>query len=258
MALIETARDGHVATVRLARPEALNAISGEMAEDLAAAFRGAAADRDVWAVILAAAGDRAFCAGADLKERNAFADEDWARNRGQIRGMFDALRAVPQPVVGAAFGYALGGGFELLLACDLVVAAEDAVFGLPETGVGIVPGGGGTQALARLAGPGVAKQMILAGRRLGAEEARALGLVARIVPPGELEAVAREVAEGLCRLSPVASREAKRAIDEGLGRPLADGLELEDAAWRAAVASRDRREGVAAFVERREPRWENR
>src|SRR5207245_5739766 len=129
----------HVATIRLNRPEALNAISGEMANEVAGALLQAGAMADVWTVVLAAAGERAFCVGADLKERNRLDDAGWLRNRILMRGLFDSLRALPQPTIASVFGYALGGGFELALSCDLIVAAEEAVFGLPEVGVGIVP-----------------------------------------------------------------------------------------------------------------------
>src|SRR4029079_16133629 len=142
VSLIEVSVEGHVATVTLNRPEALNAISGAVADELAGTLIQAAADSEVRVVVLGAAGDRAFCVGADLKERNQLDDAGWLRNRLLMRAMFDALRSMPQPTVASVFGFALGGGFELALCCDLVVAAEDAVFGLPEVGVGILPGGG--------------------------------------------------------------------------------------------------------------------
>ena len=145
MKFVQIGIQDHVATVRLNRPEALNAISGEFADELAGALLRAAADPAAWVVILAAAGDKAFCVGADLKERNQLDDPGWMQNRILMRSMFDTLRSLPQPVIASVFGYALGGGFELALNCDLIVATEDAVFGLPEVTVGILPGGGGTQ-----------------------------------------------------------------------------------------------------------------
>ena len=168
------------------------------------------------------------------------------------------MRELPQPTIASVFGFALGGGFELALCCDLVVAAEGAQLGLPETRVGIVPGGGGTQLLARRVGPARAKELILTGRRMGAEEAAALGVVARVVGRAELDEAALELAGEICACSPVAVREAKAAIDRGLGLPLSAALELEDGAWRRAVASHDRAEGILAFNERRAPEWENR
>lgn len=258
MSLAQIRIDGHVAVVTLNRPEALNAISGEVADFLAGSLLQAAADPNAWVVVLAAAGDRAFCVGADLKERNLLDDAGWMRNRVLMRGLFDSLRALPQPTIASVFGFALGGGFELALGCDLIVAADDAQFGLPEVRVGIVPGGGGTQALVRRLGPARAKELIFTGRRIGAEEARDLGLVAKVVERGGLESATMELARDICGSSPVAVREAKLAIDRGLDVTLDDGIELEDLAWRRAVASQDRREGIAAFNERRDPQWRGR
>jgi enoyl-CoA hydratase/carnithine racemase len=258
LSLAQIRIDGHVAVVTLNRPEALNAISGEVADFLAGSLLQAAADPNAWVVVLAAAGDRAFCVGADLKERNLLDDAGWMRNRVLMRGLFDSLRALPQPTIASVFGFALGGGFELALGCDLIVAADDAQFGLPEVRVGIVPGGGGTQALVRRLGPARAKELIFTGRRIGAEEARDLGLVAKVVERGGLESATMELARDICGSSPVAVREAKLAIDRGLDVTLDDGIELEDLAWRRAVASQDRREGIAAFNERRDPQWRGR
>jgi enoyl-CoA hydratase/carnithine racemase len=257
VSLVETGVEDGVATVTLSRPEALNAISGEMAVEVAGAFRSVS-DGEARVVILAAAGDRAFCVGADLKERNRLDHAGWLQNRERMAGMFAAVRDCPAPTIASVFGFALGGGFELALSCDLIVAADDAVFGLPETTVGIVPGGGGTQLLARRCGLGRAKELIFAGRRLAVEEAHAWGLVNRVAPVGALAEATADLAAEVRRAAPVAVREAKRAIDAGFGIPLRDGLELEDAAWRAAVASEDRAEGVAAFTEKREPRWTGR
>jgi enoyl-CoA hydratase/carnithine racemase len=258
MSLVEiTARD-HVTTVTLSRPEALNAINGAMADELGGAVLQAAADPSCWVMVLAAAGEKAFCVGADLKERGALDDAGWARNRIQIRGMFEAIRAVPQPTIASVFGYALGGGFEIALSCDFVVAAEGAELGLPEVRVGIIPGGGGTQLVARKIGTARAKEVVLTARRISAEGALAYGLVNRVVPRGELEKATLALAEELCRSSPVSLREAKHAIDRGIEVPLEHGLEIEDAGWRKAVASEDRREGIAAFNEKRDPQWKGR
>jgi enoyl-CoA hydratase/carnithine racemase len=258
MAFAEVRLDGHVATVTLNRPEALNAISMQVADELSGALLRAAADPEAWVVVLAAAGERAFCVGADLKERGALDDAGWMRNRAFTRALFDTVRSVPQPTIASVFGYALGGGFELALGCDLIVASEDAVFGLPETGVGIVPGGGGTQLLARRVGVARAKEVILARRRLSAREALEWGVVARVVERPALEAATLDLAREICGTAPVAAREAKAAIDRGLGMGIEDAIEIEDLAWRRAVASEDRREGIAAFNEKREPRWRGR
>jgi enoyl-CoA hydratase/carnithine racemase len=258
VSLIEASVEDHVATVTLNRSEALNAISGAVADELAGTLIQAAADPEIRVVVLGAAGDRAFCVGADLKERNRLDDAGWLRNRLLMRAMFDSLRSMPQPTVASVFGFALGGGFELALCCDLVVAAEDAVFGLPEVGVGILPGGGGTQVLARKVGVARAKDLVLTSRRIDAAEAAAMGLVARVAPRAGLAEATRTLATELARAAPLSAREAKRAIDRGFGLALDDALELEDLAWRRAVATEDRTEGIAAFNEKRDPVWKGR
>jgi enoyl-CoA hydratase/carnithine racemase len=258
MSFVDRARSGHVGVIPLNRPEAMNAISGQVADELAGAFLQTAADPDVWVIVLAAVGDRAFSVGADLKERNRLDERGWLANRVLIRAMFDSIRAVPQPTIASVFGYALGGGFELALSCDLIVAAEDTVFGLPEVTVGIVPGGGGTQLLARRLGPARAKELIFTGKRIQAETAHDLGLVTAVVQRTSLEPETLQLAEDICRSSPVAVREAKRAIDRGIEVPMEHGIEIEDQAWRKAVSSEDRWEGVAAFNEKREPSWKGR
>jgi len=244
-----------VATVTLQRPEALNAISGAMATEIEVAFREAAGDGSLRVAVLAAAGERAFCVGADLKERGRLDREGWMDNRERIRAMFAAVREAPVPTIASVFGYALGGGFELALSCDLVVAGDDAVFGLPEATVGLVPGGGGTQLLARRCGVARAKELIFTGRRLPVEEALAWGVANRVVPREELAEATAELAGQIVRASPVAVRHAKSAVDAGFGTSLPHGIDIEDAAWRAALDSADRAEGIAAWGEKREPRW---
>jgi enoyl-CoA hydratase/carnithine racemase len=258
MAFVERRLDGHVATVTLSRPEALNAISGDVARELAGELLSAGADPGAWVLVLAAAGEKAFCVGADLKERNRLDDAGWLRNRVLMRGLFDSLRALPQPTIASVFGHALGGGFELALNCDLIVASEDAIFGLPETRVGIVPGGGATQLLSRKVGSGLAKELVFTNRRVSAGEAYEMGLVNRVVPRERLQAETAALAAEVLRSSPVGNREAKAAIDRGMDVALETGLDLEDLAWRRAVAGEDRREGIAAFNEKRDPEWKGR
>jgi enoyl-CoA hydratase/carnithine racemase len=243
-----------VAEIVLDRPEAMNALNTAMAARLARVCADLAADREVRAVVLAAAG-RAFCVGADLKERAAMSDADLMAQRPVFRAAFGAVLALPQPLIAAVHGYALGGGCELALSCDLVVADETAEFGLPEVTVGLVPGSGGTQLALRRLGPGRAADLILTGRRIDAAEAERLGLADRRVPAGAAAEHARELAQRIGRNSPVAVMNAKRALRLGAGVPLAAGLEVEDSAWRAAAFSADRKEGIAAFVQRREPQW---
>jgi enoyl-CoA hydratase/carnithine racemase len=256
--LVDVRLSDHVATVTLNRPDSLNAISSEVADELAGAALQAGAKPETWVIVLAAAGEKAFCVGADLKERGGLDDAGWMRNRVLMRAMFESIRSLPQPMIASVFGFALVGGFELALSCDLIVASEDAVFGLPEVRVGIVPGGGGTQLLARRVGPAVAKDLVFTGRRISASEALDLGLVARVVEREALGTATAELAREICRSSPVAVREAKGAIDRAMDVPLADGVDLEELAWRRAVASGDRREGIGAWAEKRDPRWSGR
>lgn len=257
MSLVEVTSEGHITTIRLNRPDALNAISGAMADELTAAFEKVAADDDTWVVVLAAAGGKAFCVGADLKERNSFTLDDFYANRKQIRGMFQALRAMPQPVVASIFGFALGGGCELALSCDIVVAAQGTQIGLPEARVGLLPAGGGTQLLTRKVGVARAKDLIFRGKRIDAAEAHGLGIVTEVCPPSELEAKTMQVARDICGSSPVAVRAAKRSIDAALGVPVEDGIEIENDMWKTVIASDDRLEGIAAFNEKRPPTWHN-
>jgi enoyl-CoA hydratase/carnithine racemase len=258
LSLVEISASGHVTTVTLNRPEALNAISGEMADELGGAVLQAAADPGCWVLVLAAAGEKAFCVGADLKERGALDDAGWMRNRVQMRAMFESIRAVPQPTIASVFGFALGGGFEIALSCDFIVAAEGTQLGLPEARVGIIPGGAGTQLVSRRVGTARAKELVLTGRRITAEEALAWGLVERVVSREKLQEATSELAEELCRNSPVSLREAKHAIDRGIEVPLEHGIDIEDAGWRKAVASEDRREGIGAFNDKRDPQWKGR
>jgi enoyl-CoA hydratase/carnithine racemase len=253
--LVRVAVAGRVATVTLDRPEALNAISTELALDLAAALEPLGVDPGVGAVVLTGAGDRAFCVGADLKQRATFDDHGWFVQREAFRRGFAAVRRCPLPTVAAVSGFALGGGTELAISCDLVVAADDATFGLPEVRLGLVPAGGGTQLLVRRVGRSAARDLVLTGRRVGAAEALELGLADRVVPGGEVLAAAAALAAELAGNAPTAVRVAKWALEVGADLPLEAAMEVEDQAWRRAVLSDDRREGIAAWVEKREPEW---
>ncbi len=249
---------GAVVHVVLDRPDALNAISTGLARRLGDVLADLAADDELRAVVLSSSTPKAFCVGADLKERNGFSDEQLRAQRVVYRRMAAALLAVPVPVVAAVAGYALGGGLELALLGDLVVADETAVVGLPEVSVGVIPGLGGTQLLPRRIGAARAAELIYTARRLDAAEAAALGVVDRVVPAGEALAVASELAAAIARNSPVGVRNAKRAIRLGTGTDLASALEIEDGAWRATAFSADRAEGVRAFAEKRPPSWPGR
>jgi len=252
---VSVRRVGPVAELVLDRPAARNAISTAMARSLARACAALAADATVRAVVLCAAGEAAFCVGADLKERASFTDADLLRQRPVMRAAFAGVLDLPQPTVAAVHSYALGGGFELALSCDLIVADETAVLGLPEVTVGLVPGGGGTQLTLRRIGAARAADLILTGRRVSIEEAERLGLVDRRVPAGAARAAALELAGQIAANSPVGVRAAKRALRHGAGVDLAAGLDIEDAAWRTVAFSADRKEGIAAFNEKRTPSW---
>jgi len=251
-------RDGHIAHLILNRPESLNAIDNTLGEELRAACDSLAADTDVWAIIFRGAGERAFCAGADLKARRDFTPEQWQAQRELFRRMFKQLRDVPQPMIAAVHGYALGGGTELAMLADFVVASDDAVFGLTEVSLGIIPGGGGTQSLPRLIGRNRAKELIFSARRIRAAEALDLGMVNHVVPRAELVTKATALAQEIMKHSPFAVRQAKWAIDQGSDLPFEDGLQREHEAYMRAIASEDRREGIAAFNERRPPQFSGR
>jgi enoyl-CoA hydratase/carnithine racemase len=252
---VSVRRDGFVAELVLDRPEALNALSTAMAQEIATATSELAADRSLRVVVVSSASEKAFCVGADLKERNSFRDDDLAAQRAVFRAAFGGVLSLPMPTVAAVHGFALGGGFELALSCDLIVGDETAVVGLPEVTVGVIPGGGGTQLLARRAGAGRAADLVFTGRRVDVEEALAMGLVDRRVATGQDRAAAVELASTIAANSPVGVRNAKRALRAAWDLDLAAGLEVEDGCWRATAFSGDRREGVAAFNEKRRPDW---
>lgn len=237
------------------RPEALNAVDTAQAEAIAGACAELAADRSVRVVILSSAVPKAFCVGADLKERNRLSDDDLAVQRPLSRRAYNSVLELPMPTIAAVEGYALGGGCELALSCDLIIASDTAVFALPEVGVGVIPGGGGTQLLSRRIGLNRAADLIFSTRRIGADEAYEIGLADRRAAAGGAVDAARDLAATIAGKSPVALRNAKLALRTGFDLPIADGLEIEDRAWRDTAFSADRAEGVAAFVEKREPRW---
>ena len=248
-------RAGYVAIVELNRPDALNAISTQLATELSKVMQDVAADTKARAVVLAGAGDRAFCVGADLKERNALDDDGFRAQREVFRAAFDSVRALPQPAVAAVHGFALGGGLELALSCDVIVADDTAVVGLPEVSLGLVPGGGGTQLALRRLGPGRAADVVLTGRRIPAIEAQTLGLVDRLSPAGSARETAIDIATQIAGNSPVATRAAKRALRDGWALDYTAAMDVEDIAWRTAAFSADRREGIAALNEKRHPDW---
>jgi len=259
--LVRTERHGeggHVAELVLDRPEAMNAVSTEMAHALGRATRALAEDPGVRAVVVSSSHPRAFCVGADLKERNTLTDEELRAQRPLARAAYRGVLDLPVPVVAAVDGYALGGGFEIALSCDLVVCGEQAVVGLPEVSVGVIPGGGGTQLLTRRVGWSRAARMVFTAERFDAREAFGLGAVDEVVPAGTARDRALALATTIAGNSPVGVRNAKAAMREGYDTDLASGLRIEDERWAATAFSGDRAEGVAAFAEKRRPQWPGR
>jgi enoyl-CoA hydratase/carnithine racemase len=256
--VVERSTDRHVVTVVLNRPEQMNAMNTAMGEDLLACFDGFQRDADVRVVVFTGAGDRAFCAGGDLKERNEMTDETWrAQHVIFEHAAFRVLRC-PVPVIAAVEGFALAGGCELALLSDFIVASETAVFGVPETTLGIFPGIGGTQLLPRILGAPLAKELIFTGRRMRAEEAKAAGLLNHLVPKGQARAKATEIAATIAQNGPFAVRQAKKAIAYGLETDLDTAMILAIEAYNATVVTEDRLEGVRAFNEKRKPNFKGR
>lgn len=253
--LVRVTRDGHVVTVMLNRPEAANSFSRAMLDAFASAVDALAGDGEARAVVVTAAGEKVFSAGADLKERAGMSPDEVRAVVTQIRETIGAVAALPMPTVAAISGAALGGGTELALACDIRLASSAATMGLTETSLAIIPGGGGTQRLARLVGPGRAKELIFTARRIDAAEAFAIGLVQEIVEPDHLRARAAELASAIAANGPVAVRAAKEAIDRGLDLPLDDALRLETELYGSTIDTKDRLEGLAAFREKRAPEY---
>ncbi len=245
-----------IGTIRLDRPK-MNALNRQVQEELREAAIAATAADDVRAVIVYG-GERVFAAGADIKEMAGMSYADMAARAGALTGAFDALAKVPKPVVAAINGYALGGGCELALACDWRVAADDAQLGQPEINLGIIPGAGGTQRLSRLVGPARAKDLIMSGRFVGAEEALRIGLVDRVVPATDVYETAKQLVKQYVTGPAQALRAAKQAVDGGLEMDLASALAWESQLFAALFATDDKVEGMNAFVEKRKPRFTGR
>ena len=253
--LILVEREPPIAVVRLNRPEARNALSDALMDELVARLSELDADGDVRCIVLAG-DERAFAAGADIAELAAATAVELYQAPRVAR--WDAIRKLSTPLVAAVSGWCLGGGCELAMTCDLIVASDTARFGQPETGLGIIPGAGGTQRLARAVGKALAMDMVLTGRILTAHEALAAGLVARVVAREAWLDEARRVAGEIAARAPVAQRLAREAVDRAFETGLDSGLDFERKALYLAFASEDAREGLSAFVEKRRPEWKSR
>jgi len=243
----------HIALVTLDRPEALNALSFDLLDELAAALEVLDADPSCRAIVITGAGERAFAAGADIRE---LAPQTSASlTSGGRFGSWDRLAAVGLPLIAAVRGFALGGGCELAMACDMIVAAEDAAFGQPEILLGVMPGAGGTQRLTRAIGKAKAMELILTGRTMSAREADAHGLVTRVVPAEATVDVALELADRIASMPPLAVRAAKAAMLDAGERSLGEGLARERDGFFRLFDTQDQAEGMAAFIQKRPPVW---
>jgi enoyl-CoA hydratase len=242
-----------VALVTLDRPKALNALSFDLLDQLATALETLDADPACRAIVVTGAGDRAFAAGADIRELAS--QTSASLSAGGRFGAWDRIGAIGLPLIAAVRGFALGGGCELAMACDMIVAAEDATFGQPEILIGVMPGAGGTQRLTRAIGKARAMELILTGRSLTAREAEARGLVTRVVPAEATVDAALELAASVATMPPRAVRAAKAAILDAAQRSLSEGLARERAAFFGLFDTDDQAEGMAAFAEKRPPVW---
>lgn len=251
---VEAGDDG-IAVLTVDRPDHLNAFDSAMVTEMRWRLAELEADDGVRTVVLTGAGDKSFIAGGDVAEMRDLELADAERFVYAGQELTRDIERMGKAVIAAVNGYALGGGTEIALACDIRVASDRAMFGLPEVTLGILPGWGGTQRAVRLLGRGLALELVLTGRRVNAEEALRIGLVNRVVPAAELMSAAREIASAIAMNSPVAVRQAKKAIHRGADASLDAGLTIEAEAWLHLIAHPDRREGLTALLEKRPPRW---
>jgi len=249
-------RQDHIAIITLNRPGVLNALSQATVDELDAAINELGADEGVRAIIITGAGEKAFAAGADMKELHALSSATEATEFiGRRHRFLFKLAKLSKPVIAALNGYALGGGCELALACDIRIAAETARLGQPEINVGMIPGTGGTQRMLRLVGPGMARYLIMTGDHISAQEALRIGLVERVVPPEKLMDEAKALAAKLAAKPPIAIALAKQAIAMGMEMGLEDGCTHEVTLFGLVCATEDRLEGTTAFLEKRQPEF---
>ena len=250
--LLRDETDG-VMTLTLNRPAIMNSLNFDMLLAVRDQIEAVKSNKDVRVVIITGAGEKAFCAGADLKERATMPPEKVKEFILTIRNLFTSIENLNKPVIAAVNGIALGGGTEMALASDIRIASHNALMGLTETRLAIIPGAGGTQRLPRLVGKGKAKELIFTGQRIGAEEALRIGLVNKICPLEDLLTEARDMAAMICETGPIAIEQAKYAINYGLETDLSTGLAIESNAYWLTIPTKDRLEGLAAFREKRKP-----
>jgi enoyl-CoA hydratase len=255
--IIREQREGRVAVVTIDRPEKLNALSQQVRDEMLEVLGRLEGDDGVGVVVITGAGDKSFIAGADLGEFDGRSPFDQRQAMRSPR-IFDAMASFPKPVIAMINGFCLGGGCELAMSCDLRVASDRARFGQPEIKLGLIPGGGGTQRLPRLVGMGHAMRLVLTGEMIGAEEARAIGLVEMVVPHDELRERTLELAAAIAAKSPLTVRVAKEALRASEQLPLEDGIRYERDLFCLCFSSDDMKEGVAAFLAKRQPAWTGR
>ncbi len=252
--LVEGLEDG-VGLITLDRPDALNAINSRLSAELVHALRAFDDDPEIGCVIITGA-EKVFAAGADIDEMRALTPADWLTGEGLK--LFDEMAQIKKPIIAAVSGWALGGGCELAMACDMIVASKRARFGQPEVNLGIIPGAGGTQRLTRAVGKAIAMEMILNDRKLGAEEAQRLGLVNAVYPVEEYLDRAIAMARQIAARAPLAVQLAKASVNAAFEQSLAEGLKTEARNFYTLFATEDQKEGMAAFLEKRDPEWKGR
>ncbi len=250
---ISVTMEGPIAIITLNRPEALNALNSVMVRELVDSLGRLDVDEKVRCVVLTGS-EKAFCAGADVKEMATKSSAEMA-SADHLRGVWEKAANLQKPLIAALSGYALGGGLELAMCCDIILASEGTKLGQPEINIGIIPGGGGTQRLARAVGKYKATEMIMTGAMVTADEAKALGLVNRVVPPGKHLEEAVKIASDIATKAPLAVRAAKRAIAASQEKGLSQGLELERTLFYELFGTEDKKEGMAAFLEKRKPNF---
>lgn len=246
-------REGNLVIAIINRPEKLNAMGREFFIELERLVDVLETDKTADALLLTGAGEKAFCVGADLKERQGMNEKDILQRMEKVATLYHRLENLPVPVIAAVNGMALGGGLELALACDFRIVSELAVLGLPEVSLAIIPGNGGTQRLPRLVGMAKALELILMARRITAHEAYSLGMVHHVTGHHSVVLEAKRWANKISEAGPIAVRSAKRAIREGMNLPLREGICLETEAYKECLYSKDRIEGIKAFSEKRKP-----
>ncbi|AMM91977.1 enoyl-CoA hydratase [Peribacillus simplex] len=243
--------ENQIGYITVNRPDVLNCFDYGTLSELQEVIDAVYADDDIRVVIFTGAGEKAFSAGADLKERKTLTDAEVRRNVKSIRDVFNSIAGLPQPTIAAVNGYALGGGFEWLLSCDFAIAAEGVSLGLTETSWAIIPGAGGTQRLPRLIGEMKAKELIFTAKKLTAEEACRLGILLKVVPRDQLMSVCEELAADIMKNGPIAVKQAKYAITQGMNTDLQTGMAIEGKAYELTIPTQDRLEALQAFSERR-------